>query len=79
MKRYTVSEARERFAEVIALVEQGEEVSLTRHGAPIATISRSRKRSSKIPPPGFLRKEGWTVEMVDDFNTSIPEGFEECV
>jgi len=80
MKTYTVSQARERFAEVLSVVEQGEEVAITRHGAAVATIKRPRvtKTSRKLPPPGFLKQEGWTVEIADDFD-AVPEGFEDYV
>jgi antitoxin (DNA-binding transcriptional repressor) of toxin-antitoxin stability system len=78
MKKYTVSNAREHFAEILDSVEQGEEVTVTRHGSPVARITRppvSAKRA--VPPgPGFLKAQGWTVSMAEDFD-AIPEGFEE--
>jgi prevent-host-death family protein len=36
----TVSEARAAFAEILDLVGRGEEVTLTRHGQPVAVIVR---------------------------------------
>lgn len=80
MKTYTVSEARQHFAEILSTVEQGEDVAITKHGTKVATITRPRvsKRQPAIPPPGFLEAEGWTVEMADDFD-AIPEGFEDYV
>jgi prevent-host-death family protein len=81
MKTYTVSEAREHFAEVLETVAQGEEVTITKHGEPVAAIthpSAGKKARAAIPPPGFLKAEGWQIEMADDFD-AIPEGFEDYV
>lgn len=80
-KTYTVSQARDNFAEVLEAVEQGEQVTITKHGEPVATISqppRAKKPRAAIPPPGYLAAEGWTITMADDFN-AIPEGFEDYV
>ena len=81
MKTYTVSEAREHFAEVMEAVAQGEEVTITRHGEPVATITHppaGKKLRVSIPPPGFLKTEGWQIEMAEDFD-EVPEGFEDYV
>jgi antitoxin (DNA-binding transcriptional repressor) of toxin-antitoxin stability system len=81
MKTYTVSEAREHFAEVLEAVAQGEEVTLTKHGEPVATIAlppAGKRVRATIPPPGFLKAEGWHIEMADDFD-AVPEGFEDYV
>ncbi len=47
----TVSDARARLPYVLDLVEQGEEVTLTRHGRPVAVVVRPdtlrRRRSSE--------------------------------
>lgn len=42
----TVSEARAAWAEVLAQVEGGEEVRLTRHGRPVAVVVRP----DRLPP-----------------------------
>ena len=76
MKTYAAAQARERFAEILDAVEQGEEVVITKHGTTIATMKAPHR--AKIPPPGFLKAEGWTIEMTDDFD-AIPEGFEEYI
>jgi len=78
MKTYTVSEAREQFAEILNAVERGEEVSITKHGRLIARITHPSRPAKKvgIPPPGFLQAQGWTVEIAADFD-EIPEGFED--
>ncbi len=78
MKAYTVSEAREHFAEILSSVERGEEVSITKHGRAIARIVHAPvpTESAAVPPPGFLKAQGWSVEIAPDFDV-IPEGFED--
>ncbi|MFZ0705809.1 MAG: type II toxin-antitoxin system prevent-host-death family antitoxin [Candidatus Korobacteraceae bacterium] len=80
MKTYTVSEARERLADILNSVERGEEVSITKHGRPIARITHPPVASDSVavPPPGFLKAQGWSVEITADFD-AIPEGFEDYV
>ncbi|MBV9304460.1 MAG: type II toxin-antitoxin system prevent-host-death family antitoxin [Acidobacteriaceae bacterium] len=74
MREYTASEARERFAEVLQAVEQGNDVAITKHGKPVARITRVEH--AQIPARGWATKEGWSVTMSDDFN-AVPEEFED--
>jgi len=80
MKTYTVSEAREHFPEILNSVEQGEEVAITKHGKPVAKITHvaQPKKQMALPPPGFLKAQGWSVMIADDFDV-IPEGFEDYI
>jgi prevent-host-death family protein len=74
MREYTASEARERFAELLHTVEQGEDVAITRHGKAIAKITRVK--DERIPAPGWGVKEGWSITTTGDFD-SIPEEFQD--
>jgi len=69
MKTYTVSEAREHLAEILKSVERGEEVSITKHGRAIARITHAPvpTKRAMVPPPGFLKAQGWSVRMAEDF------------
>ena len=78
MKTYTAAKARTHFAEILNSVEQGEEITITKYKEPIATITRPKKKRHKIAPPGYLRSQGWSFKMADDFD-AIPEGFEDYV
>ncbi|MGH3874131.1 MAG: type II toxin-antitoxin system Phd/YefM family antitoxin [Pseudonocardiaceae bacterium] len=40
MSQLSVSEARARLPEVLALVAQGDEITITRHGQPVAVVVR---------------------------------------
>lgn len=79
-RTYSVSEAREHFAAVLARVEQGEDVEITKHGKTIGTFTPhvAARKKPAIPPPGYLQAQGWSVKMTDDFD-AIPEGFEDYV
>jgi len=79
IKTYTASQAREHFAEILDAVEQGEEVAITKYGTVVAAVKPSRgeeKKTHLIPPPGFLKVEGWAVKIAPDFD-EIPQGFED--
>lgn len=81
IKTYSVSEARKHWAQILAAVEQGEEVAITKYGDTVASITppgRKKKKGKTSPPPGFMRDEGWQIEMADDFD-AIPAGFEDYV
>jgi len=80
MKTYSVSEARKHFAAIVDAVEQGEEIVITKHGAPVVTMARpaAPRKPHLLPPPGFLKASGWTLEMGKDFD-EIPAGFEDYV
>jgi prevent-host-death family protein len=79
LKTYTASEARKHFAKLLDAVEQGEEVVITKHGVPVAQLTRARNLAKvQIPPPGYLEAQGWKIKMADDFD-AIPEGFEEYI
>jgi prevent-host-death family protein len=43
MRAIAVYEAKNRFSEIIAAVEQGEEITITRHGAPVARLITARR------------------------------------
>ena len=79
IKTYSVSEARQHWAEIIDAVERGEEVDITKFGILVAIVTSScKKRQKASPPPGFMEAEGWRIEMAEDFD-AIPEGFEDYV
>jgi antitoxin (DNA-binding transcriptional repressor) of toxin-antitoxin stability system len=78
MKTFTVSEARKRLVAILKLIERGQEVAITKRRRPIALITHPAvsKYHGAVPPPGFLKAQGWAVKMADDWD-AVPEGFEE--
>jgi prevent-host-death family protein len=78
-KTYTAAEAREHFATLLDQAAQGEIVVITKHGVPVAQLTRAAKPGKmQIPPPGYLEAQGWKIKMAEDFD-AIPEGFEDYV
>lgn len=73
MNRYTASQARERFAEILDQVEHGQSIGITKHGELVATIQRA---GSQVATPGWAKQEGWSCKINPGFD-EIPEGFEE--
>jgi antitoxin (DNA-binding transcriptional repressor) of toxin-antitoxin stability system len=77
MQTITLEEAQRRLGEIIAGLEPGEEIVLTRDDKPVATI-----RATTSPPADRPRQlgtlKGTVLYMAPDFD-AIPEGFEEYV
>lgn len=49
MKAVNIREARQRFSELLDLAEHGEEIVLTRHGAPIARLVPTEHAPRRLP------------------------------
>lgn len=62
-----IGEAKDRFSELLRMVEAGEEVVVARDGTPIAEIVKKR-RPERIP--GRLKGQ---FEIGDDFDDPLPD------
>lgn len=73
VKQYSASEAREHWSEILDLVQEGERITITKHGVPVASITRAPNKNK----PEF----GWAkgLWIADDFDTFLPPGFEKYV
>ena len=49
MKTVAIFEAKNRFSELLAAVAQGEEITITRHGAPIARLVALNATAQPMP------------------------------
>ncbi len=49
MKTVAVFEAKNRFSELLAAVEHGEEITITRHGSPIARLVALNTSAQPVP------------------------------
>lgn len=47
MRQFTLTEAKARLSELLDLVEQGEEIVISRHGQPVARLSRELSEARK--------------------------------
>jgi prevent-host-death family protein len=80
MTAILINEAKNRLTELARLVEQGETVTVTRHGKPILDLVPHRPRGGLRPEAaeGFLRQRGVREVfpfVADDFDEPLPEGF----
>lgn len=68
MRAVPVVEAKSHFSALLAAVEAGEEIAITRHGRPVARL---------IPPTvqtaADVFQPLWASETLDEFNLAIPE------
>jgi antitoxin (DNA-binding transcriptional repressor) of toxin-antitoxin stability system len=61
-------------AEILDLVAQGANVTITKHGVPFAIICRVG--NPEFPTPGYAKKDGWDAWTSEDFNVT-PDEFKE--
>lgn len=62
MKSFAVFEAKNRFSELLATVAQGEEVTITRHGTPVARLVSVGARTE--PPVGQHQRVAGAIERL---------------
>lgn len=60
MTAHSVAEAKNKFSELIARAENGEEVIITRHGQPVARISGLHPEP--LPKPVTRETIDWLIE-----------------
>jgi prevent-host-death family protein len=70
--KVSVAEAKNTLPKLIKAVEEGESVTVYRHGTPVVDIVRTRKAHPEKPKFGTLRGKvktldpGWWKPMTDD-------------
>ena len=82
MKAVAIFEAKNRFSEMIAAVEHGEEITITRHGAPVARLvaisTKGRRpreqRQQVVSAMDALRKLGSGSVLGVSMEQAIQEG-----
>ena len=66
---YSVHEAKTQFSKLLDLVNQGEEVVITRHGKTVAKLVAAKDQPKKIRlgtmKRTFTYKEGWDAPMTE--------------
>lgn len=68
MKTVTLAEAQEQLDRLIALVEAGEEVTITKNGVAIACVITSESRPQKLPSLAeFRAQQPYQGESAGDF------------
>ena len=82
MRAIAVHEAKTRFSEMIAAVEQGEAITITRHGAPVARLvaigaasgTDPEQRQRVLGAMADLRRLGGDIEMACSLSDAIHNG-----
>lgn len=68
MRAVSVVEAKSHFSALLAAVEAGEEIAITRHGRPVARL---------LPPSALTAADVfrvlWASETLDEFDLTPPE------
>ena len=70
MPEFNVREAKSNLSRLLALVEQGEEVTIMRNGEPVADLVRHRRKSGRRSLGALAGSvalpEGWDAPMTDE-------------
>lgn len=82
MRTIAVYEAKNRFSEMIAAVELGEEITITRHGAPVArlvavnvaSVTDPEQRQRVLGAMTDLRRLGADMELDCSLSDAIQAG-----
>jgi antitoxin (DNA-binding transcriptional repressor) of toxin-antitoxin stability system len=77
---FNVHEAKTNLSRLLAMIEQGEEVTIMRNGKPVADLVRSRKKSGRrtlgAMAGTILMTDGWDAPLTDDQADRFLEGKE---
>ena len=78
--KVSVAEAKNTLPKLIKAVEEGESVTIYRHGTPVVDIVRTTKADPKKPKFGTLKgkvtalDDGWWKPMTDDEVEALLDG-----
>jgi prevent-host-death family protein len=79
MKRVNIHEAKTRLSQLLAEVEDGEEVVIARAGRPVARLVRAAPAGAVLREPGGMKGEFWFAPDAADADAEIERMFEESV
>jgi antitoxin (DNA-binding transcriptional repressor) of toxin-antitoxin stability system len=78
--QFNVHEAKSNLSRLLALIEQGEEVTIMRNGKPVADLVRSRRKSGRRTLGALAGTisltEGWDAPLTDGQADRFLEGKE---
>jgi antitoxin (DNA-binding transcriptional repressor) of toxin-antitoxin stability system len=77
---FNVHEAKTNLSRLLAMIEQGEEVTIMRNGKPVADLVRSRRKSGRRTLGAMAGTvsftDGWDAPLTDDQADRFLEGKE---
>ncbi len=79
MKQVNIHEAKTRLSQLIADVEQGEEVVIARAGKPVVRLVREETERKVLRKAGRLKGQFWFAPDYDSADAEILKMFEESI
>ena len=79
MKQVNVHEAKTRLSQLLAEVEQGEEVVIARAGNPVARLVKEAARGPVLRKAGDWKGQIWFAPDYDKADDEILQMFEESI
>ena len=79
MKQVNIHEAKTRLSQLIADVENGEEVVIARAGTPVARLVKEQPERKVYRQAGRMKGEFWFAPDYDKADEEILEMFEESI
>jgi antitoxin (DNA-binding transcriptional repressor) of toxin-antitoxin stability system len=79
MKQVNVHEAKTQLSQLLADVENGEEVVIARAGKPIARLVREHPKGKVLREPGLLKGKIWFAPDYDKADEEILQMFEDSI
>jgi antitoxin (DNA-binding transcriptional repressor) of toxin-antitoxin stability system len=79
MKQVNIHEAKTRLSQLVADVENGEEVVIARAGKPVARLVREPEGQPVLREPGSMKGEIWFAPDYDEADRQILDMFEESI
>ena len=80
MPEFNVHEAKTNLSRLLAMIEQGEEVTIMRNGKPVADLVRSRRKPGRralgVLAGTISMTDGWDAPLTDDQADRFLEGKE---
>ncbi len=79
MKQVNIHEAKTRLSQLIADVENGEEVVIARAGKPVARLVKQAEERKPLRKEGMLKGRIWFAPDYDKAKEEILEMFEDSI
>jgi len=79
MKQVNIHHAKTHLSQLVADVENGEEVVIARAGKPVARIGKEEQKRKVLREPGSMKGEIWFAPDYDKADAELLEMFEESI
>ena len=73
--QFNMHEAKSNLSKLVERVEAGEEITIARHGRPVARLVPARRPNELARLHGLWAEEEWIAPDIDDLDAEIAELF----